>query len=126
MHITKDNILKVIPGICFTNLIGYIGLVYSAKRKKIGQRKNTLKVLRRLILNNLSMDITDKAAKVARISDIIEQIEGLNEMIDFHRNHQGDASTISQYEYMRDDFVKELNELMLEFKLDVRLAEPSA
>jgi hypothetical protein len=72
------------------------------------------------------MEGSDKQSKVARISDIIEQIEGLNEMIDYHRKHEGDASTISQYEYMRDDFVKELNELMLEFKLDVRLAEPTA
>ncbi|MFP4342882.1 MAG: hypothetical protein ACLFQO_20750 [Cyclobacteriaceae bacterium] len=69
------------------------------------------------------MEATDKEAKVARISDIIEQIEGLNEMIDLHRKHQGDASTTSQYEYMRDEFVKELNELMKDFKLDVKLTE---
>lgn len=71
------------------------------------------------------MEGNDKQSKVARISDIIEQIEGLNEMIDFHRKHQGDVSTISQYEFMRNGFIKELNELMLEFKLDVRLAEPT-
>lgn len=72
------------------------------------------------------MEAIDKEAKVARISDIIEQIEELNKMIDFHRSHQGDASTISQYEYMRDEFIKELNELMKDFKLDVRLTEHAA
>jgi len=72
------------------------------------------------------MEVTDKEAKVARISDIIEQIERLNEMIDLHDKHQGDASTISQYQYMRDEFVKELNELMKDFKLDVKLAEHAA
>ena len=69
------------------------------------------------------MEAIDKEAKVARISDIIEQIEELNKMIDFHRNHQGDRSTISQYEYMRDEFIKEINELLKDFKLDVRLTE---
>lgn len=72
------------------------------------------------------MEAPDKEAKVTRISDIIEQIEGLNVMIDFHRKNHGDASTISQYEYMRDEFVKELNELMKEFKLDVKLSEHAA
>jgi hypothetical protein len=47
-------------------------------------------------------------------------------MIDFHRSHQGDVSTISQYEYMRDEFIKELNDLMKDFKLDVRLTEHAA
>ena len=55
------------------------------------------------------MEVIDKESKVARISDIIEQIEDLNRMIELHRSHQGDQSTISQYEYMRGEFVKELN-----------------
>lgn len=72
------------------------------------------------------MEAIDKEAKVARISDIIEQIEDLNKMIELHRTHQGDLSTVSQYEYMRDEFVKELNQLMKDFKLDVRLTEHAA
>ena len=72
------------------------------------------------------MEAIDKEEKVARISDIIEQIEELNKMIDFHRSHQGDLSTIAQYQYMRKEFVKELNELMVDFKLDVRLTEHAA
>ena len=72
------------------------------------------------------MEAIDKEEKVARISDIIEQIEELNEMIEFHRSHQGDLSTIAQYQYMRNEFVKELNELMVDFKLDVRLTEHAA
>jgi hypothetical protein len=72
------------------------------------------------------MEAIDKEEKVARISDIIEQIEELNKMIDLHRGHQGDLSTITQYEYMRSTFVKELNELMGDFKLDVRLTEHAA
>ena len=72
------------------------------------------------------MEAIDKEEKVARISDIIEQIEDLNRMLDFHRSHQGDSSTITQYEYMRNAFVEELNELMIDFKLDVRLTEHAA
>ena len=77
-------------------------------------------------MNLIDMEAIDKEAKVARISDIIEQIEELNKMIDFHRSNQGDVSTISQYEYMRDEFIKELNDLMKDFKLDVRLTEHAA
>lgn len=72
------------------------------------------------------MEAIDKEEKVARISDIIEQIEELNKMIDTHRSHQGDLSTITQYEHMRNVFIKELNELMGDFKLDVRLTEHAA
>lgn len=72
------------------------------------------------------MEAIDKEEKVARISDIIEQIEELNKMIDLHRSHQGDLSTITQYEYMRNEFVRELNGLMNDFKLDVRLTEHAA
>ena len=72
------------------------------------------------------MKTIDKEERVARISDIIEQVEELNKMIDFHRGHEGDESTISQYEYMRNEFVEELNKLMKEFKLDVRLSEHAA
>lgn len=72
------------------------------------------------------MEAIDKEAKVARISDIIEQIEDLNNMIELHRTNQGDESTISQYEYMRNKFVSELSDLMKDFKLDVRLTEHAA
>jgi hypothetical protein len=72
------------------------------------------------------METLDREAKVARISDIIEQIEDLNKMIELHRNNDGDASTIAQYEFMRTQFVNELNTLLKDFKLDVRLAESAA
>ena len=72
------------------------------------------------------MEATGKEGKVARISDIIEQIEELNNMIELHRTQQGDASTISQYEYMRNKFISELNDLIKDFKLDVRLTEHAA
>ncbi len=80
----------------------------------------------KLVLTNKLMKAIDKEEKVARISDIIEQIEALNNMIDLHRGQQGDLSTITQYEHMRKDFIKELNELMGGFKLGVRLTEHAA
>lgn len=56
--------------------------------------------------------------KIARISDILEQIQELNELIEFQVTHQADQSTIRQYESMRKLFVNELSDLLKEFKLD--------
>ena len=65
-----------------------------------------------------TLDVTDR---IARITDIIEQIEDLNRMIDLHTTNNGDQSTIDQYVFMRNNFIQELNQLMGEFHLDVKL-----
>lgn len=57
--------------------------------------------------------------KIARITDILEQIENLNHQIDLHKNHDGDKASIEQYEYIKADFVKELQDLMLSFNLQI-------
>jgi hypothetical protein len=57
--------------------------------------------------------------KIARITDILEQIETLNHQIDLHKNKDGDKASIEQYEYPKVDFLKELNDLMLSFKLHI-------
>ncbi len=64
--------------------------------------------------------------KIVRVTEILEQIEELNHMIDLHREHKGDASTISQYEYMREKFVHELNELFRAFKLNANFSLQAA
>lgn len=57
--------------------------------------------------------------KIARITDILEQVEILNHQIDLHKNNDGDKSSIEQYEFIKADFVKELNDLMLSFNLQI-------
>lgn len=39
--------------------------------------------------------------KIARISDILEQVEQLNEMVDFHKNKSDEPSMMRQCEEMR-------------------------
>jgi hypothetical protein len=65
----------------------------------------------------------DLDEKIARISDVLEQIENLNEMINFHRNNNGDNSTINQYQYMKRNFTMELSNLLKEFQLTPQFAE---
>ena len=43
--------------------------------------------------------------KIARISDILEQVERLNEMVDFHKSKSGEQSMMRQYEEMRQEFL---------------------
>lgn len=63
----------------------------------------------------ISYELEDK---IARVSDILEQIEELNKLLDFQQENNADASTIRQYEFMRQEFVNELSALLKTFKLD--------
>lgn len=59
--------------------------------------------------------------KTARVSDILEQVEQLNRMIEFHKDQSGEASMMRQYEDMRKEFLKELKALLSSFKINVQI-----
>lgn len=59
--------------------------------------------------------------KTARVSDILEQIERLNQMVDFHKNESGEESMMRQYEDMRNEFLRELETLLSSFKINVQI-----
>ena len=62
----------------------------------------------------------DLDEKIARVSDLLEQIEELNQLLDFQKANNADASTIRQYVYMRDTFVQELSHLLKSFRLELQ------
>ena len=64
--------------------------------------------------------------KTARISDILEQIERLNQMVDFHKNQSGEESMMHQYEDMRNEFLRELETLLSTFKINVQIKDIAA
>ncbi len=64
--------------------------------------------------------------KIARVSDILEQIDELNKLLDSHRENDADASTIRQYEFIRQEFVNELSALLKTFKLDFQVLNIAA
>lgn len=64
--------------------------------------------------------------KIARISDILEQIERLNQMVDFHKNQSGEESMMRQYEDMRNEFLRELEKSLSSFKIDVKIKDNAA
>ncbi|HEX9958371.1 MAG TPA: hypothetical protein VGA96_13995 [Fibrella sp.] len=55
----------------------------------------------------------------SRITDLLHQIGRLNDQIEMHRKVSGDNSAISQYEYMRDDFIAQVNETLATYRLQV-------
>jgi hypothetical protein len=59
--------------------------------------------------------------KIARISDILEQVERLNEMMDFHKNKSGEPSMGRQYEEMRREYLQELVALLAKFRIEVQV-----
>lgn len=72
------------------------------------------------------MSDTKAADKIARVSDILEQIQALDEVLTFQREHAADASTIRQYEFMRKKFVAELKEIFLLFGIAVQPNDTAA
>ena len=65
-------------------------------------------------MTNSSVSLDDK---IARVADILEQIENLNKVIHFHQTNDGNNSTINQYQYMKRKFIKELSGLLNLFQL---------
>ena len=60
--------------------------------------------------------------KIVRIGDILEQIASLNRRIAFHKQNNGNASTIKQYEEMREDFAAELRDLLRAYQLETSIS----
>ncbi len=67
------------------------------------------------------MDSIQIQENIARASDILEQINKLNEMVDFHKNESKELSMMRQYEAMREDFLKELEKILTEFKIKIKI-----
>lgn len=60
--------------------------------------------------------------QITRVTDILEQIDTLNQMIDWHKAQSNNVSMLTQYEYMKHDFVKELNTILIDFKIQLPAA----
>ena len=69
------------------------------------------------------MDIKEK---IARISDILEQIQKLDDLLTLLKKEEGGASSIRQYEQMKKEFIEELRVLMIGFNLKVEPIEKAA
>ena len=72
-------------------------------------------------MDNLPID-----ERTARVADILEQIEQLNQMIAFHKNQSGEQSMQRQYEEMRSEFLKELEAILLSFNINVEIKNVAA
>lgn len=60
--------------------------------------------------------------KIVRVFDILEQIDELNKMIQIHEDSSEESSMLSQYKYMKEEFVNELNTILQEFQLRIKAA----
>jgi hypothetical protein len=62
----------------------------------------------------------------ARIVDILSQIQALNAQIDLHKAQTQDSFMIQQYEYMRNLFITELENLLGNFRLSAHIRQIAA
>ena len=59
--------------------------------------------------------------KIVRVSDILAQIDGLNKMIKVHQDNS-ESSMLQQYEFMKKEFINELNKILLDFQISIKAA----
>ena len=52
------------------------------------------------------------------VIDLLEQIEGLNEIVALHEQ-SGDISSLKQYIFLRDDFTEKLDKFVAESEIDI-------
>ncbi len=64
--------------------------------------------------------------KLARIADLLEQIQETEELIRIHKNHGGLAIQISQYDIIRENLVNELSRLMQYFHFKIQYQKEAA
>ncbi len=69
------------------------------------------------------MDVAEKENVIVEISNLLEQIDKLNDMVDFHKDKSGEMSMMRQYEHMRNDFINQLEQLLSTFRLDAKIKE---
>lgn len=54
--------------------------------------------------------------KIVNVIDLLEQIEDVNRMIKIHEDDEDDFM-LSQYQYRKEEFLKSLKEILLEFDI---------
>jgi hypothetical protein len=67
-----------------------------------------------------------KDDKLARISDLLEQIQETETIIISHKDLSGIPTQIAQYEAIRENLVNELSELMNEFHFKIQYQKEAA
>lgn len=56
--------------------------------------------------------------RIVKVTDLLEQIESVNNMIKIHENDQTNIMK-SQYQFRRNKFLKELNEILKDFNIGI-------
>jgi hypothetical protein len=63
-----------------------------------------------------------KNGKMKEILTTLRQIERANQMIAFHKGFQPpDLNAIENFQYLKQDFLRQLAELLKEFEVEVKL-----
>ncbi len=60
-----------------------------------------------------------------QVADVLEQIDKLDKMIDFHKKNSPDDAMLKQYQYLRRRYARELNKLMAHYRFQLSPMKPS-
>lgn len=64
--------------------------------------------------------------KATRVLDILTQVKELNKMIDLHQAQSKDKLMANQYLDMKNRFLKELKEILLDYEIEVLIKDRAA
>lgn len=66
-------------------------------------------------------DLEKKQNQVSRIPNILDQVSEINKMIELHKDNEH-QSMLEQYKFMKQEFINELNSILEEFNISVKVA----
>ncbi len=64
--------------------------------------------------------VYEKEEAIARVSDILEQIQRLDDLLKMMISNRAERSSIQQYDKIKKGFIEELNSILKGFGLSVR------
>ena len=116
---------KIIKNISLLVQIYYIGRTYLVKLRLVEIRNSIKKDLFKLILRTM-INKNSVSKDQARVSDILEQIQKLNAMINLHKEESKDTVMVSQYIDMKNKFLTELKEILSSYEIEVLIKNNKA
>ena len=75
--------------------------------------------MNKVTTNTPQEELDDFEFQKACVLDLLYQIKEVNKMISLHKEGSRDSLMVSQYEYLRSNFLTDLKEILAEFGIEI-------
>ncbi|MFK7971426.1 MAG: hypothetical protein AB8F95_13735 [Bacteroidia bacterium] len=102
----------------------YIGIISFQKRDEIEQANHSKEATSKSIMSK--DQLADISRKASRVTELLEEIMSLDELLLIHQAHHASQAESKQYEERKTQFLIELNSLLRPHRLNVSVGEQVA